>query len=52
MCIQEDIALELSRLEREALDRARRRNADLQFGEAWIGLVDRELPEGPETAEA
>jgi hypothetical protein len=33
-----EIALELSKLERAAHDRVRRRNAEQQRGEAWVDL--------------
>lgn len=44
MFIHEDIVLELARLEREALERVRRRMAEGQLGEAWIDLVDERRP--------
>jgi hypothetical protein len=36
--ISDEITLELARLERAALARLRKRNSELQLGEAWRGL--------------
>lgn len=36
--IHDEITLELARLQRMALERARKRNAEQQLGEAWVGL--------------
>lgn len=36
--IDEEIALELSRLQRAVLERSRRRAAEQQLGEAWVDL--------------
>lgn len=38
MDLHDEITLELARLQREAYDRVRKRNASQQLGEAWIGL--------------
>jgi hypothetical protein len=35
----EDIMLEIARVEREALEKVRKRIAERQLGEAWVGLV-------------
>jgi hypothetical protein len=35
---QDEITLELARLERRAVERVRKRNTEQQLGEAWIGL--------------
>ncbi len=46
---QDDITLELARIEREAYRRIQAKIAAQQLGEAWIGLVDdREPHEGTE----
>lgn len=37
--MSDDIALELARLQRQAFERCRQRNASLQLGEAWKGLA-------------
>ena len=37
--VHDEITLELARLERAALERVRKRNAEQQLGEAWAGLV-------------
>jgi hypothetical protein len=42
-----EIALELALLERKALDRVRRRNAEQQLGEAWVDLDKTEVDIGP-----
>jgi len=36
--LQDDITLELSRLQRSAIARIRERMAAQQLGEAWVGL--------------
>lgn len=36
----EDIALELARIERAALDAVRKRMSEQQLGEAWEGLAE------------
>lgn len=38
MDIQDEITLELCRLQRAAIERVRRRNAEHQLGEAWQGI--------------
>jgi len=43
--MSEEIALELSRLEREALRRVRQRMQEQQLGEAWLDLVASQQPE-------
>lgn len=39
MNVYEDIALELARIERQALAAIRAKMAAQQFGEAWVDLV-------------
>lgn len=38
MSVYEDIALDLARIERQALDAVRARIASRQLGEAWVDL--------------
>lgn len=45
--ISDEIALELSRLQRAAVERVRRRNATQQLGEAWVGLADLQALDAP-----
>lgn len=43
----EDIALEMARVEREALARVRSKIASQQLGEAWVDLVHSHVDGGP-----
>jgi hypothetical protein len=45
--IQDEITLELARLQRAAFDRVRKRNAEQQLGEAWVGLLHDQTQEPP-----
>jgi hypothetical protein len=38
--LEDEIALELARLQRAAFERARKRAAEQQLGEAWIDLEE------------
>jgi hypothetical protein len=49
--LEDEITLELARLRRAALARARERAASLQLGEAWIGLEALSAP-SPETSDS
>lgn len=46
MLLDDEITLELALLQREALARIRRRNAEKQLGEAWIDLIEPEVDVG------
>lgn len=52
MDLHDEITLELARLQREAYDRVRNRNASQQLGEAWIGLAVADHVDDPLQTEA
>ena len=41
--IFDEITLELARLQRAAIEKVRKRNAEQQLGEAWVGLAGEDL---------